>query len=50
LWSISIIIKPIYNNRSLLLVKEASVNTIILREFRSSGIKVSPLITLLIYY
>ena len=37
-----------YNNKSLLLAKEASVNTSKLREFISSGIKVSPLIKLLI--
>jgi hypothetical protein len=33
---------------SLLLVKEAFINTSKLRELMSSGIKVSPLITLLI--
>jgi hypothetical protein len=32
------------------LAKEASVNTITLMEFRSSGIKVSPLVALLICY
>ena len=46
LWSMSIIIKPIYNNRSLLLAKDASINTSRLRDFRSSGTKVSPLATL----
>jgi hypothetical protein len=44
--SVSTSIKPICNNRSLLLAKEASVNTSRLREFRSSGTKVSPLIAL----
>jgi hypothetical protein len=48
--SMSIIIKPIYNNRSLLLAKEASVNTSKLRKSISSDMKVSPLIALLIYY
>ena len=46
--SISTIIKPICNNRSLLLVKEAFINTSRLRDFRSSGTKVSPLVILLI--
>jgi hypothetical protein len=46
--SISTIIKPIYNNRSLLLVKEAFINISKLRELMSSGTKVSPLVTLLI--
>ena len=44
----SIIIKPIYDDRSLLLVKEAFVNTSRLREFRSSDTKVSPFAALLI--
>jgi hypothetical protein len=44
----SIITKPIYNNRSLLLVKEAFINTSKLRELMSSGTKVSPLVILLI--
>jgi len=48
--SVSTIIKLICDNRSLLLAKEASVNTITLIEFRFSGIKVSPLIALLICY
>jgi hypothetical protein len=34
----------------MLLAKEAFVNTSKLRESKSSGIKVSPLIVLLIYY
>ena len=42
------IIKLICNNRSLLLAKEVSINTSRLREFRSSGTKVSPLTALLI--
>jgi hypothetical protein len=48
--SISIIIKLVCDDRSLLLAKEASVNTSKLRESRSSGIKVSPLVALLICY
>jgi hypothetical protein len=44
------IIKPIYNNRSLLLVKEAFINISKLRELMSNGTKVSPLVVLLIYY
>ena len=42
--------KANYNNRSLLLAKEASVNANKLREFRSSSIKVSPLTALSICY
>ena len=38
--------KPICDDRSLLLTKEASINTSRLREFRSSGTKVSPLAAL----
>ena len=48
LWSISISIKLICDNRSLLLAKDASVNTSRLRDFRSSNIKVSPFTVLLI--
>jgi hypothetical protein len=44
------IIKPIYNNKSLLLVKEAFVNISKLRELISSGTKVSPLVVLSICY
>jgi hypothetical protein len=40
------IIKPICDDKSLLLVKEASVNINKLRELMSSGIKVSPLVVL----
>jgi hypothetical protein len=40
------IIKPICDDRSLLLVKEASINTSKLSELMSSGMKVSPLVTL----
>jgi hypothetical protein len=40
------IIKPICDDMSLLLAKEASVNTSKLREFMSSGTKVSPLVEL----
>ena len=43
---ISMIMKPICDNRSLLLVKEVSINTSRLREFMSSGTKVSPLAVL----
>jgi hypothetical protein len=42
------ITKLICNDRSLLLAKEVFVNTSKLREFMSSGMKVSPLIKLLI--
>jgi hypothetical protein len=44
------IIKPIYNNKSLLLVKEAFVNISKLRELIFSNIKVSPFVILLICY
>jgi hypothetical protein len=43
---VSAITKLIYDDRSLLLVKEVSVNTSKLRELMFSGIKVSPLIVL----
>ena len=46
LWSINTNIKLICNDKSLLLAKEASINTSKLREFRSSGIKISPFIVL----
>ena len=46
----SVITKPICNDKSLLLTKEASVNISKLRELISSGIKVSPLVVLSIYY
>jgi hypothetical protein len=44
------ITKPICDNRSILLVNKGFVNTSKLRESRSSGIKVSPLVALSIYY
>ena len=40
------IIKPIYNNKSLLLAKEASVNINKLKELMFNNIKVSPLVIL----
>ena len=46
--SISISIKLICDDRSLLFTKDIFVNISRLREFRFSGIKVSPLIVLLI--
>ena len=49
-WSISVITKLICDDRSLLLAKEASINTSKLREFMSSGMKVSPLVALSICY
>ena len=44
------ITKPIYNDKSLLLAKEASVNINRLREFKSNNTKVSPFIALSICY
>ena len=46
----SAIIKPIYDDRSLLLAKEASVNISKLRELMFNGTKVSPLVALSICY
>jgi len=40
----------IYNNKSLLLIKEAFININKLREFKFNNIKVSLFIILLIYY
>jgi hypothetical protein len=45
----NIIIKPIYNNKSLLLIKEVFININKLKEFMSNNIKVSPFINLLSY-
>ena len=44
------IIKLIYNKRSLLLAKDVSINTSRLKEFKSSGTKVSPFAALSIYH
>jgi len=44
------ITKPIYNDKSLLLIKEAFININKLRELMSNDIKVSPLVVLSIYY
>jgi hypothetical protein len=43
---VSVITKRICDDRSLLLAKEASVNTNKLRELMSNGMKVSPLVVL----
>ena len=43
------ITKLIYNNKSLLLIKKAFVNTSKLKEFIFNNIKVSPFIKLLNY-
>jgi hypothetical protein len=40
----------IYNNKSILLIKEAFININKLKEFKFNNIKVSPFIILLIYY
>jgi len=47
---INIITKLIYNNKSLLLIKEAFININKLKEFIFNNIKVSPFVILLIYY
>ena len=44
------IIKPIYNNKSLLLIKEAFININKLREFIFNNIKISLFVVLSIYY
>jgi len=44
------IIKPIYNNKSLLLIKEIFININNLKEFKFNNIKISLLIILSIYY
>jgi len=44
------IIKPIYNDKSLLLMKEAFININKLREFIFNNIKVSPFVVLSICY
>jgi hypothetical protein len=44
--SVNMITKPIYNNKSLLLIKETSVNINKLREFKFNGMNISPLIIL----
>ena len=48
--SVNMITKPIYNNKSLLLIKEAFININKLKEFKSNNIKVSSFIILSIYY
>ena len=44
------IIKLIYNNKSLLLIKEAFININKLKEFKFNNIKISPFIILSICY
>jgi hypothetical protein len=45
---VNIIIKLIYNNKSLLLIKKTFININKLKEFMFNNIKVSPFIKLLI--
>jgi hypothetical protein len=49
-WSVSTIMYPIYEERSLLLAKEASIKIISLSELMLSGTNVKPLVGLSICY
>ena len=49
-WFVNTITYLICEDRSLLFVKDASINISKLSEFRLSGVKVRPLVGLLIYY